>query len=86
MHATLRPFGGLVEDKHQTPDRGPLAMFGALTGIASLSAFCVVGGAALGLLVDRSMSAPPIFLFLGLLLGILAAVVATRAIVRRFFG
>lgn len=67
-------------------ERGPFAMFGALTGIASLSAVLVVGGAAVGLLVDRWTSAPHVFVFLGLALGVGAAVLATRTIVRRFFG
>jgi F0F1-type ATP synthase assembly protein I len=65
--------------------RGAFAMFSALTGIATLSAALVVGGAVLGLLVDRWTSAPHVFVFAGLVLGVLAAVLATREIVRRFF-
>jgi F0F1-type ATP synthase assembly protein I len=74
-----------VSDMEQSPERGPFAMFGALTGIATLSAALVVGGAVLGLLVDRATSAPHVFVFAGLVLGVLAAVLATRDIVRRFF-
>jgi hypothetical protein len=74
-----------VTDSEQPPPRGAFAMFGALTGIATLSAALVVGGAVLGLLVDRWTSAPHVFVFAGLVLGVLAAVLATRDIVRRFF-
>ena len=47
-------------------DRSAFAMFGALTGIATLTAALIVGGAALGLLVDNATSAPHVFVFLGL--------------------
>lgn len=67
-------------------DRGPVAMFGALTGLAGLCAALVVGGTALGYLVDAWTGAPHLFVFVGLLLGVVAAVAATRSIVRRFFG
>jgi len=66
-------------------DRSAIAMFGALTGIATLTAVLVVGGAAVGLLVDDLTSAPHVFVFLGLALGLVAAVLATRSIIRRFF-
>jgi F0F1-type ATP synthase assembly protein I len=45
----------------------------------------VVGGAGLGLLVDNATGAAPLFVFVGLVLGTLAALLATRSIVRRFF-
>ena len=75
-----------VSDMEQSPERGPFAMFGALTGIATLSALLVVAGTGLGLLVDSWTSAPHVFVFVGIILGVLAAVLATRSIVRRFFG
>ena len=65
--------------------RGAFAMFGTLTGIATLTAVLVVGGAGLGLLLDSWTSAPHVFVFLGLVLGVLTAVLAVRSIVRRFF-
>jgi F0F1-type ATP synthase assembly protein I len=74
-----------VTDKVESPDRGAFAMFGALTGIATLSAVLVVGGAGLGLLMDDWTSAPHVFVFAGLVLGVVAAVLATRSIVRGFF-
>ena len=66
-------------------DRSAVAMFAALTGIATTSAVLVVGGAALGYLVDGWTGAPHVFVFLGIALGIAAAVLSTRSIVRRFF-
>jgi hypothetical protein len=75
-----------VSGMEQSPERGPFAMFGALTGIATLSALLVVGGTGLGLLMDSWTSTPHIFVFVGLILGVLAAVMATRSIVRRLFG
>lgn len=95
MHNALRldagrvalagPSGVLMADQQPSGERGALAMFGALTGIATLSACLVVGGAGLGLLVDSWTSAPHVFVFVGLVLGVLAAVLATRSIVRGFF-
>jgi hypothetical protein len=74
-----------VTERQQPPERGAFAMFGALTGIATLSAVLVVGGAGLGLLVDDWTSAPHVFVFVGLVLGVVAAVLATRSIVTGFF-
>lgn len=67
------------------PDRGALAMLGTLTGLAGLSAVLVIGGAGLGLLLDRLTSAPHVFVFLGLVMGIVAAVVANWSVVKRYF-
>lgn len=75
----------VVAVSDNSSDRSAMAMFGALTGIATLSAALVVGGAGLGLLVDDRTGAPHVFVFLGLVLGTLAALLATRSIIRRFF-
>jgi F0F1-type ATP synthase assembly protein I len=72
-------------DRTSGADRSAFAMFGALTGIATTSAVLVVGGAALGYLIDSWTGAPHVFVFLGIALGIAAAVLLTRSIVRRFF-
>jgi hypothetical protein len=69
-----------------SPDRGALAMFGALTGIAITSAVLVVGGAVLGWLIDGWTGAPHVFVFAGIVVGALAAVMSARSIVTRFFG
>jgi F0F1-type ATP synthase assembly protein I len=74
-----------VTENGESPERGAFAMFGTLTGIATLSAVLVVGGAGLGLLVDKWTSSPHVFVFLGLVLGVVTAVVSIRSIVRRFF-
>ena len=74
-----------MTEKGQSQERGAFAMFGTLTGIATLTAVLVVGGAGLGLLVDNWTSSPHVFVFLGLVLGVLTAVLAVRSIVRRFF-
>jgi hypothetical protein len=67
-------------------DRGAFAMFGALTGIAITSAVLVVGGAVLGWLVDGWTGAPHVFVFAGIVVGALVAVMSARSIVTRFFG
>jgi hypothetical protein len=72
-------------DRTAGADRSAVAMFGALTGIATTSAVLVVGGTALGYLVDGWTGAPHVFVFLGIALGIALAVLSTRSIVRRFF-
>ena len=64
---------------------GPFSMFGALTGLATLIAGLVFGGMALGYFLDSLLSTPHVFLFAGLVLGIAAAVLATRSIVTRYF-
>jgi F0F1-type ATP synthase assembly protein I len=81
----LREMGVGVTENGQSSERGAFAMFSTLTGIATLSAVLVVGGAGLGLLVDSWTSSPHVFVFLGLVLGVLTAVLATRSIVQRFF-
>jgi hypothetical protein len=85
MSSAVHGRGGVVTEREPSPQPGAFAMFGTLTGIATLSAVLVAGGAGLGLLVDNWTSAPHVFVFLGLVLGVLAAVLATRSIVRRFF-
>ena len=77
--------GEVVAVSDNSADRSAFAMFGALTGIATLSAVLVVGGAGLGLLADEATGSPHVFVFLGLVLGTVAAVLATRSIIRRFF-
>ena len=78
--------GVRVPDQQPVPERGPLAMFGTLTGIATLTAVLVVGGAAVGFVADRATGAPHVFVFLGLIVGVVVAALAVRSIVRRFFG
>jgi hypothetical protein len=72
-------------DRTAGADRSAVAMFGALTGIATTSAVLVVGGAALGYLLDGWTGAPHVFVFLGIALGIAVAVLSARSIIGRFF-
>ena len=64
---------------------GPMAMFGVLTGIGVVSAVLVAGGAACGYVVDGLVGTPHVFTFAGLVLGLVAAVLAVRDIYTRFF-
>ena len=64
---------------------GPFSMFGTLTGLAGLIAVLVGAGMVLGYFLDSLLSTPHVFLFVGLVLGIAAAVLATRSIVTRYF-
>jgi hypothetical protein len=59
---------------------GPLAYAG--TGM--LNAFCLLGGGALGWLVDRALGTLPAFLLVGLVAGMTVGVLATRAELRRY--
>jgi hypothetical protein len=95
---TARPFEVAADDGSGAPRRvtvdrrpessqpGAFSMFGALTGLAITIAVLVGGSMALGYLLDSALSTPHVFLFAGLVLGVVAAVLATRSIVKRFFG
>jgi F0F1-type ATP synthase assembly protein I len=75
-----------VDRRPEPSQPGAFSMFGALTGLAITIAVLVAGSMALGYLLDSALSTPHIFLFAGLVLGVVAAVLATRSIVKRFFG
>jgi len=62
--------------------RYPSAM--AYAGIGMLNAICLLGGGALGWLVDRALGTLPLFLLVGLLLGIVTGALGTRAELRRY--
>jgi hypothetical protein len=53
-------------------------------GIGMLNAICLLGGLALGWLVDSAAGTLPLFLFLGLACGAGLGVAATRAEMRRY--
>lgn len=74
-----------MADRDEPPERGAFALFGTLTGIATLSAACVALGAGVGWWLDEVTSAPHVFVFLGLALGVAAAVLSTWSIVKRYF-
>ncbi|MGH8939553.1 MAG: hypothetical protein ACRDV2_09405 [Actinomycetes bacterium] len=83
--ALVPPRGGTMPQSMSGAERGALAMFGTLTGIATLSAVLVVGGALLGYVVDGMTGSPHVFVFVGMVAGVALAVLTTRSIVRRFF-
>ena len=49
----------------------------ALAGIGMLNAVAAVGGCALGWLVDSQLDTTPVFILLGLVLGLACGVLAT---------
>jgi len=59
---------------------GPMAY----AGIGMLNAVCILGGGALGWLLDRSVGTLPLFLLIGLLAGAAAGVLGTRGELRRY--
>jgi F0F1-type ATP synthase assembly protein I len=57
----------------------------AFWGLGLLNAMCLAVGMFVGWLVDRALGTLPLFLFLGLVAGITAGVIATRAEIKRYF-
>jgi F0F1-type ATP synthase assembly protein I len=54
-------------------------------GLGLLNAMCLVGGLAAGWFTDQALGTLPVFLFVGLVLGIGLGVAASRAELKRFF-
>ncbi len=67
-------------DRPQDQYPGPLAYL----GIGMLNAVCLLGGGALGWLLDRELATMPLFLLLGLVGGLALGVLATRSELRRY--
>lgn len=63
---------------------GPWQTAFALAGIGTMNAASLLGGAALGWLVDRHFGTTPGFLFLGALAGIVLGVAGTYQKIRRY--
>ena len=61
---------------------GPSIM--QFAGLGLLNAFCLLSGLGLGWLVDSALQTLPLFLMVGLILGALVGVLATRAEVKRW--
>jgi hypothetical protein len=64
--------------------RDAVTAFFALTGIATTSALCVVAGVALGWFLDQRVGTPHVFVFLGLIAGVAAAVGSSVSIAKRY--
>ena len=58
----------------------------ALAGIGMLNAVAAVGGCALGWLVDSWLDTTPVFILLGLVLGLVCGVLATWREVSDYLG
>ncbi|MGH9208875.1 MAG: AtpZ/AtpI family protein [Acidimicrobiales bacterium] len=58
--------------------------FVTLAGIGMLNAACLGIGMVLGWLVDRALGTTPIFLFVGLLIGVGAGVVGSYFDIRKY--
>jgi F0F1-type ATP synthase assembly protein I len=57
----------------------------AFAGLGMLNAMCLGIGLGVGWLIDRALNTLPLFLFLGLIVGIATGVLATRAELKRYF-
>lgn len=56
----------------------------AYAGIGMMNAICLLGGGAVGWLVDHYLGTLPLFLLLGLVVGAVVGALATRAELRRY--
>ena len=84
MHTTAARLGGIMT-RPEPSGPGAMSMFATLTGIAVMIAVLVAGGTGLGYLLDQALDTG-VFVFVGLVLGVVAAWLATRSIVKRYFG
>jgi len=57
----------------------------ALAGLGLLNALCLGAGLTGGWFVDQALGTLPLFLFIGLALGIATGVYATRSEIKRYF-
>jgi Putative F0F1-ATPase subunit Ca2+/Mg2+ transporter len=54
-------------------------------GLGMLNAICVGVGMVCGWFIDQALGTLPLFLFIGMVLGIAGGVLATRSEIKRFF-
>jgi hypothetical protein len=57
----------------------------AFAGLGLLNALCLGVGLVAGWFLDQALGTLPLFLFVGLILGVAAGVWATRSEIKRFF-
>ena len=57
-----------------------------MLSLGAANAVCVVGGLGIGWFVDRLAGTQPIFLFVGLVLGVAAGVMFSYSKLRRFLS
>ena len=84
MHTTAARLGGMMT-RPEPSGPGALSMFGTLTGVAVMIAVLVAGGAGLGYLADQALGTS-VLVIVGLFVGAAVAFLATRSIVKRYFG
>jgi F0F1-type ATP synthase assembly protein I len=53
-------------------------------GLGLLNAICLGGGLTAGWFVDRALGTLPLFLFVGLILGIVCGVMVTRSEIKKY--
>jgi F0F1-type ATP synthase assembly protein I len=66
-------------------DKKPSPGIMEFAGLGLLNAICLGLGLTGGWLLDRALGTLPLFLFVGMLVGVGAGVLATRASWKRFF-
>ena len=54
-------------------------------GLGLLNALCLAAGLTAGWFVDQAFGTLPLFLFVGLVVGVAGGVLATRSEIKRFF-
>ena len=54
-------------------------------GLGLLNALCLAAGLIAGWFVDQAFGTLPLFLFIGLIVGVAGGVIATRSEIKRFF-
>lgn len=54
-------------------------------GLGLMNALCLAAGLVGGWFLDQALGTLPVFLFIGLVLGIAVGVLATRSELKRFF-
>ena len=57
----------------------------AFAGLGLMNAICVGGGLVGGWFVDKALGTLPLFLMIGLVLGVLVGALATRSEIKRYF-
>lgn len=57
----------------------------AFAGLGLMNAICVGGGLVGGWFADKALGTLPLFLMIGLVLGVLVGALATRSEIKRYF-
>ncbi len=57
----------------------------AFAGLGLMNALCLAAGLVAGWLADEALGTLPLFLFVGMVLGIALGIFATRSEIKRYF-